>query len=130
MFALKKKAERNGIGRWYLVILFIYWYTFCIYNKKTAQFSITVALWKYRNRPIGTHALKSCVYRYIKSTNINNSRFDFFFSSLFHLNASHRTFLHHSSLCSHARECSLSEVADSPLYEFVRRHCWNSSEIQ
>jgi hypothetical protein len=22
-------------------------------------------------------------------------------------------------------ECSLSEVSDSPLYEFVRRHCWN-----
>jgi hypothetical protein len=45
MFALKKKAERNGIGRWYLVPLFIYWYTFWIHNKKTAQFPSQNAKW-------------------------------------------------------------------------------------
>jgi hypothetical protein len=59
------------------------------------------------------------------STNINNSRFDFFFSSLCSLECE-SPYVSSSQL---ACECSLSEVPDSPLYEFVRRHCWNSSEI-
>ena len=50
------------------------------------------------------------------STNINNSRFDFFFSSLFSLECE-SPYVSSSQLALLPCECSLS---DSPLYEFVR----------
>ena len=55
---------------------------------------------------------------HLLSTN-NNSRLDFFFSSLFSLEFElPYTFLHHSSLCSHSKS-SLSEVSESPLSEDI-----------
>jgi hypothetical protein len=60
--------------------------------------------------------------RHLLPTNINNSRFDFFFSSLFSLECE-SPYVSSSQLALLPCECSLSEVSDSPLYEFVPRHC-------
>jgi hypothetical protein len=52
------------------------------------------------------------------STNINISRFDFFFSSLFSLECE-SPYVSSSHLALLPCECSLSEVSDSPLYEDI-----------
>ena len=55
---------------------------------------------------------------HILSTNINFSRFDFFFSSLFSLECESPD-VSSSQLALFPCECSLSEVSDSPLYEDI-----------
>jgi hypothetical protein len=55
---------------------------------------------------------------HLLSTNINISRFDFFFSSLFSLECE-SPYVSSSQLALFPCECSLSEVSDSPLYEDI-----------
>ena len=72
-------------------------------------------------KTLACEVVKSCIYSYnlhLLSTNINFSRFDFFFSSLFSLECE-SPYVSSSQLALFPCECSLSEVSDSPLYEDI-----------